>query len=570
MIFLLDLISVALVLTLTTITCAGWGYFTARICRLKIEFINMEQLWLGFAIVLTLITLTSFFGPINWTNTIGLLIIGTLSFTLQLSQHLHQKRSTTPANLLVKAVSALFFILIAVLWVVKTMEIPRNYDSGLYHFNSVRWINEYGLVAGLGNLHDRLAFNQSWFDFIAFLNFYPAFNRMGYAVANLFLLCLSVTQLLISYRKIKLPVIVFSVFLFAILLNQKQIASPTPDIPTNILQIVISVLILQLLYVDITNIKRRELQITTIVALCISLATIKLSGAAFAGTALILTLLISRSRLSINRFLIISAFSISLYAPHLVRGYLLSGAPLFPSTFAAYEKFNWSMDLGAIRGISNWVYCWARNPGPGPVCLKALESWEWLNIWWKRFPLLHFLPLLFSSLMIVTPFIFRRFFSLNKNALLILLSGIPSLTGLIVWFFLAPDPRFIDATTYILFGLSIFFFTTASNFQLKYKLQNFSYALSIVFFSSIAISSILFIRSGSLVSLKSILSSGFQPIQNEKFIVLKTISGLSVYTPATGPQCFDSPLPCTPYFDTNLRLVRNESGYPKFYFTKRN
>jgi hypothetical protein len=539
----------------------------------------MEQLWLGFAIVLTLITLTSFFGPINWTNTIGLLIIGTFSFTLQLSQLLHQKLLTTASNVLMKAVSVLF-ILITVLWVVKTMESPRNYDSGLYHFNSIRWINEYGVVAGLGNLHNRLAFNQSWFDFIAFLNFYPAFNK-GYAVAGLFLLCLSVTQLLISYRKIKLPLLVFSVFLFAILLNLRQISSPSPDIPINILQVVISVLILQLLHADITNLNRRELQITTIVALCISLATIKLSGAAFAGTALILTLLISWSCLSINRFLIISVISISLYGPHLVRGYLLSGAPLFPSTFAAYEKFNWSMDLSEIREISNWIYCWARNPGP--ECMKALKSWEWLGNWWKKIPLLHFLPLIFSSLTIVTPFIFRRFFFLNKNAVLILLSGIPCLTGLIVCFFLAPDTRFIEANTYVLFGLSIFFFATASNFKLKHKIQNFSYTLAIVFVFSIAISSILLIRSRSLDSLKSILSSGFRPIQSVLLIERKTTSSLSVYTPATGDQCFDSPLPCapygdqcfdsplpcTPYFDSNLRLETNESSYPKFYFTKR-
>ena len=564
--FLFDIISIVLVLILTTITCAGYGYLTIRICRLKILSINMEQLWLGFAIVLTLIALISFFGPINWINTIGLLIIGTLSFIIQLRQYLHQKSSTKAPNLLLKPVSALF-LLIAVLWLVKTMESPRNYDSGLYHFNSVRWINEYGLVAGLGNLHDRLAFNQSWFDFIAFLNFYPAFNK-GYAVAGLFLLCISVAQLSISYRKIKLPLLVFSIFLFAILLSLNQISSPSPDIPTNILQVVISVLILQLLHEDTTSKDRKELQITTIVALCISLATIKLSGATFAGTALILTIVISRSYLSINRLLIISMFSISLYAPHLARGYLLSGAPLFPSTFATYDKFNWSMDLDAIKNISNWVYCWARNPGS--ECMTALESWEWLSKWWKKFPSFHFLHLLFSSFMIVIPFILRRFFSLNKNAVLILLSVIPSLIGLIVWFFLAPNPRFLGATTYILLGLSIFFFTTASNFQLKHKLQNFSYLLTIIFVFSIIIFPRSLIRSGSLDSLKSILSGGFQPIQNVKIIERRTTSGLSVYTPAIGDQCFDSPLPCTPYFDADLRFETNESGYPKSYFTKRN
>jgi hypothetical protein len=560
--FILDLFGAAFALTLATITCAGWGNLTARICRLKIESINMEQLWLGFAVVLTLIVLISFFGPINWTNTIGLVIIGTISFSMQLSQHLNPRRSTKAAKPSLKPISALLILLVVSFWAIKAMESPRNYDSGLYHFNSIRWINEYGLVAGLGNLHDRLAFNQSWFDFVAFLNFYPAFNK-GYAVAGLFILCTSVAQLFISYRKTQLPLLVFFIFLIPILLNLRQISSPSPDIPTNILQVVISVLILQLLREDTANKDGKELQITTIVALCISLAAIKLSGAAFAGAALILTLLVSSSYLSINRIAIISILSISLYSPTLVRGYLLSGAPLFPSTFAAYEKFNWSMDLDAIKNIANAIYCWAVNPVP--ECMKSLGNWEWLGEWWQRFPLHYFLSLLFSAVMIVTPFIFRRFFSINKNAVVILWSSIPSLVGLIVWFFLAPNPRFLGATAFVLSGLSMLFCATASTFHLKHKLENISYALVIVFVFSIVTTP----RSLSLDSLKSILLSGFQPIRSVGLIERKTTSGLSVYTPDTGDQCFDSPLPCTPYFDANLRFEANKSDYPNVYFTKR-
>ena len=32
-----------------------------------------------------------------------------------------------------------------------------HYDTGLYHAQSIRWIEEYGVVKGLGNLHCRLA-----------------------------------------------------------------------------------------------------------------------------------------------------------------------------------------------------------------------------------------------------------------------------------------------------------------------------------------------------------------------------------------------------------------------------
>lgn len=38
-----------------------------------------------------------------------------------------------------------------------------HYDTGLYHAQSIRWIEEYGVVRGLGNLHCRLAYNSSSF-----------------------------------------------------------------------------------------------------------------------------------------------------------------------------------------------------------------------------------------------------------------------------------------------------------------------------------------------------------------------------------------------------------------------
>ena len=38
-----------------------------------------------------------------------------------------------------------------------------HYDTGLYHAQSIRWIEEYGVVKGLGNLHCRLAYNSASF-----------------------------------------------------------------------------------------------------------------------------------------------------------------------------------------------------------------------------------------------------------------------------------------------------------------------------------------------------------------------------------------------------------------------
>jgi hypothetical protein len=62
---------------------------------------------------------------------------------------------------------------------------PIGYhDTGMYHAQAVKWINEYGTVAGLGNLHYRLAFYSSWFYFSAFFDVL-AFDGKTSHVVNL-------------------------------------------------------------------------------------------------------------------------------------------------------------------------------------------------------------------------------------------------------------------------------------------------------------------------------------------------------------------------------------------------
>lgn len=40
-------------------------------------------------------------------------------------------------------------------------------DTGLYHAQAIRWIEEYGVVPGLGNLHSRFAYNSAAFPLCA-------------------------------------------------------------------------------------------------------------------------------------------------------------------------------------------------------------------------------------------------------------------------------------------------------------------------------------------------------------------------------------------------------------------
>lgn len=52
-----------------------------------------------------------------------------------------------------------FCFLFTLLWDIRE---PMQYDTGLYHSQAIRWIEEYAVVPGLGNLHMRLAYNSAF------------------------------------------------------------------------------------------------------------------------------------------------------------------------------------------------------------------------------------------------------------------------------------------------------------------------------------------------------------------------------------------------------------------------
>ncbi len=81
---------------------------------------------------------------------------------------------------------ASFILILAFVFGSKALYTPWSGDNILYHLNTIHWLNEYPTIPGLGNLHGRLAFNQSYFSFLVPLNFCPNFKHAP-ALGNIFL-----------------------------------------------------------------------------------------------------------------------------------------------------------------------------------------------------------------------------------------------------------------------------------------------------------------------------------------------------------------------------------------------
>jgi hypothetical protein len=460
----------------------------------------------------------------------------------------------------------LIIILALTGWIASgSMLSPIHYDSGLYYFQAIRWINSFPIVPGLGNLHGRLAFNQSFFTWVAVLNFHPLFNH-GRSVANSFLLLLTIAtfvrflvpvlkqpSLLVESHPFQYASALFALPIlgFLALFSDVDLTSPSPDLASTLLQLTMFIMFVQ----DIVEwIKGKELKAHKAMILTILAATaitIKLSNLAF--SAAIIGICIVRVWQTLHfrgavRIILPAVVVILVWG---CRGYVLSGAPLYPSTIG-YVSSGWAVPIEKVVDEANWIYSWARQPSTH--WSNVLDSWEWFRHWTsgisrKRVEVVYpsVLAVGFCVITVMLVFVYKKKPWLRWINCVIFF---PVVFGLVYWFFMAPEPRFANASFWCLSLSSALFFL--SSVQPLLNKQSFAGVLCVVFIMTNLglISSVVKYRD----RIKVVSSSGWHPIKTIALVQKETSSGLVVFVPEQGDQCWDAPLPCTPYFNASLRL----------------
>ena len=154
-----------------TAVFVGIGLGTRRILKQKTLDNKgiLDSFWLGFAAVIAVLQIWHFLWPVTAAAG-GLLAVlglaGLITGFRQLGSCILRLRGSDFWWL---AVMTLF-----ALWLGNLATGPlRAYDTGLYHLPMVEWIRQFPIVPGLGNLHGRLAFNNSNLMYAAVLEFGP-------------------------------------------------------------------------------------------------------------------------------------------------------------------------------------------------------------------------------------------------------------------------------------------------------------------------------------------------------------------------------------------------------------
>ena len=588
---LADLFLLLLVLGVTTIVLHGWGNFSWRLLGVEQpNKLSVMTVWLGFCIVVGCIEIVHLFVPIDWKVTLVFSVIGVAGQWLTSKSSVMAKdHQSKDSSTIIRTPSAFFKVIraypfrsslaaiVVVVWCLRAMEVPTMYDSGLYHFGSIRWTNEHAIVPGLGNLHWRLGLNQSYFGFLALLNIAPFWGK-GYAAGGVFLIFIAALTLLdITKSQSWLWICIFGGTIFAYLcLLSRTTANPMPDTAVVILEIVIFLFLQRSISLSDDMFSEKLRLHIVLVLLCLTLVTIKLSGLGFAFASLCLAyieLFKQKPRApEFKSIIVVLVLSALLFVVHLFRGYLLSGAPLFPSPIAALWMLPWAVEAGVASNETDLIAAWAKQPGLSNASDLA-PGYGWIFHWFAALPNSIFFIFLFSVVMFV--FTSGPYWKAHDS---LAVRGARRLAAvcafsLCFWFFTAPDVRFLGAVVVLFFSLSVLQAVQVFRCESKQFSAFIDVNQSRCFRLAVLASLCLFFR-WSLADIKA--SMGWADIPTAFIEQQINRSGISSGVAIKDGQCWNTTLPCAILLHDNLRreplmlpFGNNDAAHTRFMFVIR-
>jgi len=455
----------------------------------------------------------------------------------------------------------------------------EHYDTGLYGAQAVRWFITYPLVPGLGNVIGQLGFNSSVFLWIAALDQGPwrglAHHLFdGFIIAALFASIIP-AALRILRAETTSPIDWFFTLLFVpatICGTTSKIVGTNTDLPTSVVCLVAAALLFRALTEEspqsatsptdphplrpsdshpLRPSDPHPLGLVIAMVLFSLAVTFKISSLVFASLGWTVAGLklwsLSRNAPPIRRQLVWAVIlSAAIVLPWMGRGLVLTGYPFFPST-ALSIPVDWKVPAFETQMQADFARSFARVP---ELTYEYAHGWHWLRPWFRELVRERegfLIPLLLALAGAVVGII--RMARQNRSSppqwLWLLVA---SLGGLIFWFLEAPAMRFGEPVIWTA-GATLGSFAALHFLNRPGRIR-------------IALAGLLLLTAWAAHP-RLFWSSYFRPsvgvrtflrLPEAKLRLHQTTSGLTVHVPVETNQCWDAPLPCSPYFYDTLHL----------------
>ncbi|MCD8068144.1 MAG: hypothetical protein LUE87_04510, partial [Lachnospiraceae bacterium] len=359
-----------------TTYCLGIGFscFCGRVLGYRLRG-GVGVLMAGLVVATVYAQIFSLFGGVGMAANVLLLVCCALLILLFhrqmmdfLLEQLRNKRAYTLAAVLV----------LLLVWAYFTSRGYMMYDSDLYHAQSIRWIEEYGVVKGLGLLHGRFAYNSSFLSLCALYSMKWLCGQSLHAMSGYFAFLLSLTVLPVG-KCVRRRGLLWSDYAriaaaYYLTMICDEVVSPATDYP-----IMCTVFFIVICWLE--QLENKEQNRAPYCLLCVAgvyAVTLKLT----AGLILILLakpalILIKEKRGKEIAVYLTSGLLVA--APWIIRTFLISGYLFYP--LAALDLFDvdWKMSAAYISVDAAQIKTWGRALYNS--ALVDLPVTEWFPNW---------------------------------------------------------------------------------------------------------------------------------------------------------------------------------------------
>jgi hypothetical protein len=341
--------------------------------------------------------------------------------------------STWPTLLLI-----LFFLTWTVILLINAGPTMMD-DTESYHIQSIKWIQEYGSVPGIVNLHVRFGFNSSWFSSVALFRF-SSKTTGGFTVMNSMIsvwLCYWFIEKFNQLQKennVRAAFAILSIFIVSLAiwpLIRGNAATTNYDF--------ITTAIVLIFFTEVFFSEKTSTSIEWIIW-PVYLLTVRLINFPLLLLSVIAFTLFIKQKQT-RQLLLPVVFCCLLIVPFLIRSIIIAGYPFYPATYFDFTNVDWKADPQITERFLEFIKYYNRVSTTyfDIEQTKALGA-AWVPAWFQHL-------FLFDKILVLaglTGILFTaiKLFIQKNNYSKSIITGL-MIGWLISWFIIAPDPRFV-------------------------------------------------------------------------------------------------------------------------------
>lgn len=397
----------------------------SKLCKKNERYSILDTFILGMCFTLIPLSLSSFWLPSNHYILFAYIALSIIYWFF------NKNRFNKISKLLKENISSLTTVQKA-LFAVSILSVMAYvlwsgsfYDAAYYHYQNIRWNEEYPVIPGLGNIEDRFAFNSNYLLLSAVFSFRFLFGEPVYMLQSLLftlILCWAMKGVFKSnYNIVNLILLFLCLLLFIV--NGEGLSDSSTDIIPNLT-------IFYLLTRIVLHPDAYKKQSLLWVVLPATLITFKLSTFIFCGVSLFALIYLARKReiKTIGFLFSVSSFIVILW---FIRNIIVSGYLVYPVYQIDLFSFDWKMPLGSTMLENVHITEWA-------IYISKMNRYKLQNL-----PFL--IPVLSCLFVALSPAVIL--YSIRKKKKIhssLYLYYLLSLLNGIVWYLSARDYRFIN------------------------------------------------------------------------------------------------------------------------------